>query len=552
MTLRPTRWPRLNSSPFGLLLTSFVVAVGAAIAAFILRAGDGDGTLLPDVTQYTEAIPGTWQRINPIYSSLNDADADLVSLLFSGLVRLAPDGRVEPDLAEALPTVSADGRTYTFRLRAGLKWHDGQPVTSYDVAFTIRQIVDPGYRGDPLLAEVWQSIRVDAPDERTVIFELPAPSAPFLARYATLGILPEHLLRGLTADQLFDAPFNAAPVGTGPYRILSLSSSEAQLEANPSYHLGRPRITRVRFVFVPDASAGIRLFQAGQVDGVLLRDPPGEALQVELERMPGVRILAPQRAAYLVLYLNNAQANTFADSRVRLALSLAIDRERIVTDVFGGAATASSSPIPPGSWAYVPEFDRITPDLERARTLLNEAGWRVHPTTGTLVKEGAEFRVTIRTDNDPVRIAVAEAVARQLDALGIRATVASTTFAVLRRDFLQERRYEVALAGWDQGADPDPYFAWHSTQMGTAGLNIANFTDAVVDRLIETARTSNDENVRREMYRQLQEVWQTTAPSAIVCYPRYTYLLRDNVSATVPEVLASPSHRFAEIIKWSR
>jgi len=552
MARRPARWSRLQGSRAFPLALVLLVAAGASIAAIALRGGRDDGGILPRLTEYAEAVPGTWQRINPIYASLNAPDEALAELVFSGLVRLAPDGHVEPDLAESLPSVSADGRTYTFRLRPGLKWHDGQPVTSYDVAFTIRQITAPGFRGDPLLAEAWQSIRVETPDERTVVIELEAPSAPFLARYATLGILPEHLLRGLTADQLYDAPFNAAPVGTGPYRLVSLSSAEAVLEANPDYHLGRPHIGRIRLVFVSDAAAGVRLFQSGSVDGVLLRDPLPESLRVQLERMSGVRILTPQRAAYLVLYLNNAQANTFADLRVRQAISLALDRDAIVADVFGGAAPPSASPIPPGSWAYVPELDRHARDLERAQELLAAAGWRPHPTTGSLVKEGAEFRITIRTDNDPVRIAVAEAIARQLDEIGIRATVASTTFAVLRRDFLQQRRYEAALAGWHQGADPDPYFAWHSTQMGTAGLNIANFSDAVVDRLIETARTSLDGNIRTDMYRQLQEVWQEGVPSAIICYPRYTYLIRSGIDAKVPDLLAAPSERFAFISEWSR
>lgn len=526
--------------------------MGASLAAVVLRSGDEGGGLIPGTREYVEVVPGTWQRINPLYASLNDVDQDLVALVFSGLVRLTPDGGVEPDLAESLPTVSADGRTYTFRLRSGLRWHDGEPVTSYDVAFTIRQVADPGYRGDPLLAEAWQTVKVDTPDERTVVLELEAPSAPFLARYATLGILPEHRLRGLTADALFDAPFNAAPVGTGPYRLVSLSSSEAVLEANPDYHLGRPRLDRLRFLFVSDTAAAIRAFRSGEADGVLLREPLGESQRVELERLTGVQRLVPQRAAYLVLYLNNALANSFADQRVRQALSYAVDRAAVVRDALGGAATPSASPIPPGSWAYDPSFDRPVRDVERARQLLGEAGWRPHPTTGTLVREGVEFRVTIRTDNDPVRVAVAETLARQLDEVGIRATVASTTFAVLRRDFLQQRRYELALAGWDQGADPDPYFAWHSSQMGTAGLNIANFSDAVVDRLLETARTTNDLAIRRDMYRQLQEVWQTTVPSLVIAYPRYTYLLRNGIEAKVPELLPTPAQRFLRIAEWSR
>jgi peptide/nickel transport system substrate-binding protein len=130
--------------------------------------------------------------------------------------------------------------------------------------------------------------------------------------------------------------------------------------------------------------------------------------------------------------------------------------------------------------------------------------------------------------------------------------VASTTFSVLRRDFLQERKYDAAVAGWDQGSDPDPYFGWHSSQMGTAGLNLANFADIVADSLIAQGRTTHDPEVRKEAYRQFQEVWTELEPSVVLAYPRYIYVHPESMEG-VPEgaIFAAPL-RFADVHLWRR
>jgi ABC-type transport system substrate-binding protein len=178
-------------------------------------------------------------------------------------------------------------------------------------------------------------------------------------------------------------------------------------------------------------------------------------------------------------------------------------------------------------------------------TLIKVVTGAHQPDAGTLEVRGQPV-----TDNDPVRVQVAEEVRRQLEPLGIRATVASTTFSVLRRDFLQERRYDAAIAGWDQGADPDPYFGWHSSQMGSAGLNIANFEDTVSDELIAKARTTNDAEVRKDLYHQIQDVWQQQVPSVIIAYPRYLYVHTDSLKGFEPGVLFAGSQRFYDVQKW--
>lgn len=526
-------------------LLGAVIAAGGALA---LRVSGNEGVVVTNETEYVEAVAGTWQRVNPLYASTNEVDQDLSQLVFSGLVRLAPDGRVLPDLADT-PQVSDDGRTYTFKLRKGVTWHDGQPVTARDVVFTINQLISPDFKGDPAAAEGWLGVDVQAPDVGTVVVQLKQASAPFLARNATVGILPEHLLGSLDAKALYEASFNSNPIGSGPYKLERLDSREARLVANGSYNLGAPGITRITLRFYPDYSSALRALQSGDVSSLLVRDNLSAAQMGDLQRVKGTKVEQFQRSTQVLLYLNNDQA-LFQDERVRSALSIALDRKAIVTKAFEGGAVASSSPIAPGSWAYDKGHDTVAPDPTAALRMLDEAGWKPHPTTGILTKDGAEFRFTIRTDNDPVRVEVANEVARELAPLGIRATVASTTFSVLRRDFLEVRKYEAAVAAWDQGPDPDPYFGWHSSQLGSAGLNLANFQDAVVDELIAKARTSNALEVRADGYRQLQEIWQELTPSIVLAYPTYTYAHADSLKNLAPGILFTGSQRFVDVYRW--
>lgn len=525
----------------------FIVAVLAAIGALVFQLRGGGGTATVPGSSYTEALAGTYQRINPLYSSTNEVDDDLAKLIFSGLVRLGPDGQVLGDLAD-LPEITDDGKTYTFKLKKNLKWQDGMAITARDIAFTITQLTSPDFKGDPALAEGWLGAQTETPDDSTFVVHLKQASAPFLARSATVGILPQHLLSSLSPAALFDAPFNTAPIGSGPYRLETIDTGEARLTAYQDYHLGRPGIETIRFRFYPDYSSALRALEAGEVKGLMLRDSLTEAQVTEIKSVKGMKVEAAPRADYLVLYLNNDR--TFTEEKVRRAISLLVDRKAIVERVFFGAATASSSAVAPGTWAYAKDYDDVATNVTEAKKLLDEAGWKPHPTTGILVNGGTEFRITIRTDNDPIRVAVANEIAKDLEPVGIRATVVSTTFSVLRRDFLQERQYDAAVAGWAQGPDPDPYFGWHSTQTGAAGLNLANFTSAVADGLIAKGRTTNDLDVRKDAYRQFQEVWNELEPSVVIAYPQYLYAHTDAIQGMTPGVYFTGSQRFADVYKW--
>lgn len=532
-----------------------LLAGAAAIGALVLLLLGRDGVApAPPATsasgaRYVEGVIGAWRRVNPLFAAGNPADEDLSRLVFAGLLRVDHDGRLLPDLAP-LPAISDDGLTYTFRLHPGLRWHDGAPLRSLDVAFTVSRIVDPDFRGPPELAAAWAGVEVLTPDLGTVVFRLPAPNAPFLARYATIGILPQHILQGLDGAALHDAPFNARPVGAGPYRLESLTTLDATLRAWPRYHLGRPGIDTIVLRFLPDFPAAREALEAGAIDGVLLRRAPDAAQAAALDDVAGYARLDPQRSAAFTLYLNNAQAELFRDGRVREAVSRAIDRTALAEAALPGLATPSASAIAPGTWAHDAALDGQRSDLEEAAALLAEAGWARSPASGVLVRDGAEFRFTIRTGDDPRHVALALAVAAQLEPLGIRAAVASTSFTVLRRDFLDARGYDAALTGWDQGPDPDPYFAWHSSQARPPGGNVASYGGLVIDALLERGRTTLDPLVRRDAYRQFQELWRREVPSVVLAYPRLRYLRAETVIGPPIGVLFSPADRFLNVHRW--
>ncbi|MEP7217026.1 MAG: ABC transporter substrate-binding protein, partial [Anaerolineaceae bacterium] len=281
-------------------LASVIVLSGLAIGIALYRGlSERDSVIISQGEVYSEAVTGTWQRLNPLFAGTNEVDADLSQLVFSGLIRLGPDGRLQQDLA-ALPELSDEGRTYTFKLKKNLLWTDGQPLTSSDVVFTFRRLAAPDFRGDQSLAEGWLGVELSAPDSSTVVIRLKQASAPFLARNATLGILPEHLLGGLSAAELFDAPFNAQPVGSGPFKVASLDSREAKLVANESYHLGKPGLSEIRLRFYPDYSSALRALQSGDVNGFMPRETLLPAQISELRKAKGVRVDELTRSVYNV------------------------------------------------------------------------------------------------------------------------------------------------------------------------------------------------------------------------------------------------------------
>ena len=536
------QWPLLAALVLG------VIAI--AVLSFIVvdpldTSGSKDGP-----QRYVEAIVGSPARVNPLFAPANDTDRDLAALVFSGLTRLGPAGEVLPDLAESWK-INDDGRTYTFSLRRDVTWHTGVDFTAEDAVFTYELLADPELPTDPTLGQLWRQVSCSAPDEFTLLCQLPEPFAPFLA-HAAIGILPKHMLEGETGATIADSPFNQAPVGTGPFRLVQpnlLDQTKAILEVNPTYYGGVPDIDEVEFRFFPDPSTAAAALSRGEVQGLLLG--PG-ATQEDFDLLtssPGLRAYTANHARLQILFLNNIKP-PFDDKSLRRAVALSIDTDAIIGDLLGGRAVRADSPMVPGTWAFNPELEPRTRDLDKARDLLDEAGWRT--SAGPIrQKEGKELRVSLMTDQDPLRIALAQEIANQLAEVGIQVTVTPQGSGDLVQDFLVPHQYQAAIFGWDPGPDPDPYPAWHSSQVEANGRNLAVYQSEDADRVIEEARQTSDLDKRQALYYTFQQRFQEDVPSVLLYYPAFTYFVAEQVQDVELGTLFYPSSRLASITQWT-
>ena len=540
------RIPRRPQWP--LLAILFLGVIAIAALAFILTNPLDSSPEEQREQRYVEAIVGSPDRVNPLFAPLNEADADLASLVFSGLTRLGPEGRVLPDLAESWE-VSPDGLIYTFKLRRDVNWHTGPAFTAEDAVFTYELLADPELPSDPRLGELWRQVSCDSPDEFTILCELSEPFAPFLS-FTTIGILPKHVLEGMTAVDIFASPFNQAPVGTGPFRLATLNEAEAILRANPTYYGEPPAIDEIEIRFYPDPSTAAVALSRGEVQGLLLLGPDADQEDFDLlTSTGGLRAYTSNRTLILMLFLNNSQP-PFDDMALREAVALSVNVDDVISDLLGGRAVRADSPIVPGTWAYNPQLKPRPHDLDAARRLLEEAGWEMTD-AGVRQKDGKEMRISLLTDQDPLRIAIAQTIANQLAEVGIQVAVTPQD-SDLRREFLATHQYQAAIFGWDPGADPDPYLVWHSSQVESPDDgNIAGYQNEDADRVSEEARQTTDLDKRQTLYYTFQQKFLEDVPSVLLYYPVFTYFVAEEVQNIELGTLFQTSSRFANVIQWT-
>jgi peptide/nickel transport system substrate-binding protein len=537
--LLQTRWPL-----FGALVAG--IAVVAAIWYLVLA--DPKGEAVPaSGGRYVEGVVGAPERINPLYASANPVDADLSSLVFSGLVRLSPDGTPLPDLAERWE-ITGNGQSYVFHLQEGVAWQDDEntPVDADDVVFTYRAIADPAFRGDPALAGLMQGVVVTARDALTVEFRLEQAYAPFLS-YLTVGILPEHLLGGLDADELFGDEFNVRPVGTGPYRLKSRGDDRVVLETNSTYYLGPPRISALEFRFYPDDGAVAEALRAGDIDGALF-GPDVETAQISFLRDTGRFTLRDLAGTSTHLVYLDTRSPLFEDAELRTALARGINAQSLIDQVAGGRGATSDTGIPRSSWAYTP-VESPSFDPGGAASTLERLGWG-RGRDGVRRKGELRLAFTLSTSDDPLRVAIAENVAKQWQAIGVEATVAPVSAQAYIETVLLAGDFEAALAEIDPGVDPDPYPFWHSSQIASPGRNVAGFSDPRMDDVLERARQTTDTARRKELYELFEGYIIAGSPALWLYAPVSTYVQDSRVLGFSPSLLFTPAARFANVNEW--
>jgi peptide/nickel transport system substrate-binding protein len=427
--------------------------------------------------------------------------AILAAQLTDALLQYDPGMELRPRLAESYEH-SEDRLTVTFRLRPGVRWHDGRPVTAEDVVFSVAQARDPAVENRtfaPLFRDV---VSVEAVDEGTVRARY-ARATPDALEAWRLPIIPQHLAE--RGAELLTGAFARQPVGCGPFRFVRYRpGEEIVLEANDDYWDGRPHIDRLVFRIYPDARTGFQALLTGDVDiMVVTPDLWVEAGQSEAgSRLES--LLYYRLNVWQVGWNQDGSNPFFTDPRVRHAMLLALDRDKFIDRVVHGLARPAATTFHPDLVWTDPGLEPLPHDPDAARRLLDEAGWRDSDGDGVRDRDGRPFRFTLTI------LAATQAINDQMAAwqqqawaeIGIRAEIEKLEWG----QFRERRRahaFEAAMAGMSFTPSPDQLELYHSTAR-EEGFNYAGLADPEIDRLLERGRTTWDRDERVRIYHRLQ------------------------------------------------
>jgi peptide/nickel transport system substrate-binding protein len=507
---------------------------------------------------YVEALIGNMMRLNPILDSFNQPDHDIDRLIFSGLLRFDSRGIPIPDLAEW--AVTADASLYTITLREDAVWHDGEPVTSDDVIYTFSKFQDPGYPGPQDLQDLWQQVNIIRLDERRVQFQLPEPFAPFLD-YLTIGLLPDHLLRGVSVTELIDHPINLHPIGSGPFRFETYIVKDEEvvgvsLVAFQDYYEGPPFLERVDFLFYEDSQAAMEAYLLGEVQGIgqVDEDTLPEILETTSLNLHSMRL---PKMGIIYLNLKDPENTYLAEKRFRQALLLAINRQWIINQAFNGQGVIPTGPMQPGTWAYTDSLDPYPFDPELAAQYLDTLGWELPtgamPGTPEYVRTKDEQTLTLELvhPDSAFHTNVAQIIETYWEAIGIDVQLSASDTEELMEAYLQPRSFQAVLTDLNLSKypDPDPYPFWHDSQTET-GQNYSGFADRNISIWLEQARITPDFGRRAELYRSFQHRFQDQLPALLLFYPVYNYAIDAQIQGVSIGPLFDPSDRFNTVNEW--
>lgn len=422
---------------------------------------------------------------------------------------LEPGGKERPFKAEPI---------IRFTLRDGVRWHDGAPFTSADVAFTCRAIMDEKV-ASPRRSDFDLVESVGTPDPKSVIVRYKKPFSPALLSWMG-AILPEHLLGKLDPSKWPEA-YNRAPVGTGPFKFDSWKTNEfIRLKKNPDYFLGSPWLDSIVFRVLPDPLTLQLAFQTKQVD--FWNVSPWAVKN--LEKDPRLDLFSAPGNMYNYIGWN-LRRPMFQDLRVRQALAQAVNVAQMIKHIIYGRGVQSTGIFTPQVWFFNPSVKPLPYDPAAARKLLDEAGWKVGP-DGIRVKEGKRFSFTLLANNgNEVRRDIATLVQDDLKQVGIEVKVEIYEWAVLLKRFVNKGEFDAIVLGWGLGYDFDQYGIWHSSQTHPEELNFIGYKNPEVDHLLTDLR---QEYARPEIIRlagKLQHAIYADQPYLFLFVPEGTSVM---------------------------
>jgi len=511
------------------------VTRSCALAAAALWAASGVGACSPVQTAgarrlHPWTIRGTLRfadgeepdTLNPLLSGMVLVH-DLGALTMGYLFVFGPSGQPVPSLATEVPTqrngdISRDGKTIVYKLRHGVVWHDGAPFTSADVVFTVHTILDP--KTNVLSRNGWDYVRrVDAPDAHTVVFHLTRPYAAFMNTYFTPAenpaILPQHLLQGVDVNH---APYNALPVGLGPFRFVRWSrGTEVVMEAFDRWWGGKPQLQRIVFKVIPNENTALEELRTHELDAYV-RFPSDR-----LDQLAGLHDIAVTNYPTTTYghFDYNVQSPLLSDARVRRALTRAIPLDLMWAKIDHRSGRRDWTPIPRFSWAYDPGVPRYPYDLRAAARGLGVAGWRLGP-DGLRHKNGLIMRLRVAGNiGNPgldARVLLMQSSFKQVGvAVEYFRYPTPTLFgSYATGGIVATRKYDMASYAWQLSPDPNLANQYTCANISPKGLNYLGYCNPRFDAYVDDSLVTYDRARRKRDLVAAQRILGADEPTVIL------------------------------------
>ena len=498
--------------------------------------------------RYTEGIIGQPSFVNPVFAGNNDSDRDLIELIFSDL----------SDLAENYKT-NGNGKVWNIRLKESVVWHDGEPITSDDLIFTIKTIQEPDSHSS--LFSSWQGIAVERISEREVKLTLPETYGFFESTLKELRPIPKHLFEALPASNLRLSDYNLEPIGSGPFKFVSFKKErsgfidEYRLTQNESY-FEKPYLEEIVLKFYQNEDELIKAFNSGAIDGFGGLNPKNISKIIINHQV--FKLLMPR---YYAVFLNPYSRAVLKDKNIRLALNYGVDKKSLVEKVFDGQAVWPAGPLTLGMKGYTagayPEEDF---SVEKANRILDDLGWQLN-TDGIrekkIKKESERLEFNLVVPQISFLIETANLIKEDWSKIGVKLNLIIRPTVEINDEAVKNRDYEMLIFGniFRNNDVPDLSSFWHSSERFYPGLNLALYENKTADSLIESIRKNLNERNRELALAILQSLIIRDMPAIFLYSPDYFYISKTSLKGFDDfeqrrRIISLPSDRFKNIEKW--
>ncbi len=501
----------------------------------------------------TEGIVGIPRFINPALA-ITRADQDTVALVYSGLMKIDVDGTLVPDIAESV-TLSEDGKNYTIVVRKDRTFHDGTPLTARDVVYTYTLVQDSDLKS-PLRGN-WSDVTITEVGEYELTVNLAEAYSPFIENF-TLGIMPRHIWSNLPIEQLPFSQYNTEPIGSGPFSIEEVQRDASglisgySLKPEPNSQ-NNPNLSGIELRFFQNESQLKTALTNKEISATVYLS----TAEIQNFINNDTRVLTEPLPRIFGVFFNQNRSASLRDKAARQALNVAIDRDALVEEILNGYGVPITKPTLSSSSELESESteteEGIISPIDQARNILIDGGWEQNE-AGFWEKEIDDtvetLSFTLKTSNSDLFDKTATRLAATWRELGVEIQVEQYEQTGLVQSVIRSRDFQAVLFGLDTNRTEDLYPFWHSSQKDDPGLNISQYTNIAVDRLLEKTRNSKDSAERAQLQNEVSTAINAETPAIFLFAPSIAYVIDKTITTTPMSTLGKPSDRFMNVSNW--